>query len=280
MIKEGVHLLQELRDAGFGITHAALALELERLGDDTDGENAELARGPGDNGCCARAGAAAHAGGNEHHVRAGQMIADLVDGLFRCGAPDIGLRAGAKAAGHLRAHLDDALGLRTGERLRIGIGDDEVDAFEPRLDHVVDGIAAGAADPEHENTRPQLVNVGDASHCCPTVAPPSRGMREKELLATPSLAVCVYQSRGELPQPAFRLVDRIIRAGTGPQHCDLPLEPGSRLPGGRGLGSRLLELGHQAIGALAFMLEIGAVTGRACFKLRDLTCNAATIVVH
>ena len=125
---------------------------------------------------------------------AGQMIADLIDGLFRRRTPHVGLRAGAKAAGRLRAHLDDAPGLRTGERLCIGIGDDEVDAFEPRLDHVVDGIAAGAANPEHDDARPQLVNIGDVSHSCPTVAPPSRGMKRLgmkrlELLPTCRLAV-------------------------------------------------------------------------------------------
>ena len=80
----------------------------------------------------AGAGAAAHAGGDEHHMRAGEMIADLVDHLFRRGAADFGLRAGAETFGHLRAHLDDALGLGHGERLRVGIGDDEVDALQTR----------------------------------------------------------------------------------------------------------------------------------------------------
>ena len=42
-----------------------------------------LARGPGDDRRRAGAGAAAHAGGDEHHVRAGEMIADLVDALPR-----------------------------------------------------------------------------------------------------------------------------------------------------------------------------------------------------
>ena len=175
--QQGVDLLQQLRDAGFGIAHAALALELEWLGDDADGENAELTRGPGDNRRSARAGAAAHAGGNEDHVCAGQLIADRIDGLFRCRAPHIRLRAGAEAACHLPAHLDEAPGLRTGERLCIGIGDDEVDAFEPRLDHVVDGIAAGAADPTDDDARLQLANTGHVSHCCPTIAPPGGGMR-------------------------------------------------------------------------------------------------------
>ena len=43
-------------------THATLALEVEWLGDYTDGENAELTRGLGNNGCCPGAGTAAQAG--------------------------------------------------------------------------------------------------------------------------------------------------------------------------------------------------------------------------
>ena len=48
----------------------------------------------------------------KHHMRAGEMIADLLDRLFGRGAADLGLRAGAEAFGHLQAHLDDALGAR------------------------------------------------------------------------------------------------------------------------------------------------------------------------
>src|SRR5215211_8204254 len=82
-----------------------------------DGENVKLTRGLGDNGRCPGSGTAAHAGSNEHHVCADQLIADRIDCLFGCGAPHVGLRAGAKAFGHPGAHLDDALGLRHGERL-------------------------------------------------------------------------------------------------------------------------------------------------------------------
>ena len=85
----------------------------------------------GDHRGGAGAGAAAHAGGDEHHVRAGEMVADLVDHLLGGGAPDLRLRAGAETFGHLHAHLDDALGLRHRQRLRVGIGDDEVDALQP-----------------------------------------------------------------------------------------------------------------------------------------------------
>ena len=159
--EQRVDMLLQLDDAGLGIAHAALALEMERLGDDADREDAELLGGLGDHGRGAGAGAAAHAGGDEHHMRAVQVIADLVDHLFGRGAADFRLRAGAETFGDLHAHLHDALGLRHGQRLGVGIGDDEVDALQPGRDHVVDGIAAGAADTEHGDPRLQLPDVGD-----------------------------------------------------------------------------------------------------------------------
>ena len=101
------------------------------------------------------------------------MIADLVDHLLGRRAPDLGLRAGAETLGDLHAHLDDALGLRHGERLRVGVGDDEVDALKTGRDHVVDGVAAGAADPEHGDPRLQLTDIGDLQidgHVCLFIA--------------------------------------------------------------------------------------------------------------
>src|ERR1700741_3626141 len=92
------------------------------------------------------------------------MIADRVDRLFGCGASHLGLRTRAEALGHTRAHLDNALGLGRGERLRIGVGDDEFDALQACRDHVVDGIAAGTADAEHGNALLHLANIGDVSH--------------------------------------------------------------------------------------------------------------------
>ena len=155
-----VDRLLQLGDAGLGDLHAAPALEMERLGDDADGENAHFARHPCDDRRCAGAGAAAHAGGDEHHMRAGEVIADLLDRLFGRGLADFGLRAGAEALGHLQAHLDDALGPRGGQRLRVGVGDDEIDAREAGHDHVVDRVAAGAADAADHDARLQFPQFG------------------------------------------------------------------------------------------------------------------------
>jgi hypothetical protein len=95
--QQGVHRLEQFRDACFGKAHTALALEVEWLGDYTDGENAKLTRGLSYNRRCPGAGTTAHAGSNEHHVCAGQLIAERISCLFRRRAPHFWLRAGAKA---------------------------------------------------------------------------------------------------------------------------------------------------------------------------------------
>ena len=67
----------------------------------------------GDDRRGAGAGAAAHAGGDEDHVRAVEVVGDLVDRLLGGGAADLRLRAGAETLGDGDAHLDQPLGLAT-----------------------------------------------------------------------------------------------------------------------------------------------------------------------
>ncbi len=69
----------------------------------------------------------------KHHVGAMQVIDDLIDALFSGRAADFRLRAGAQTLGHGDTHLDDPFCLGHGQRLRVGVGNDEVDAFETRL---------------------------------------------------------------------------------------------------------------------------------------------------
>ena len=144
----------------FGQPHAPAALEMERLGDDADRQNSHLAGDPSDHGRSAGAGAPAHAGGHENHMRARQMVANLLDRLLGRRPADFGFRAGAEALGDLQSHLDDPLGARRAQRLRVGVGDDEVDPYEAGDDHVVDGVAAGAAHSAHHDPRLQLPQFG------------------------------------------------------------------------------------------------------------------------
>ena len=159
--EQRVDAFLQFANAAIGGPHPALALEVEWLGYDADRENPEVARRFGNDRSGAGAGAAAHSGGDEHHVGAGQVIADLVDDLFGRSAAHIGLRAGAQTFGCLDAHLDDPFGLRHRERLRVGISDDKIDALQASGDHVVDRVAAGAADPEYGDAGFKLANIRD-----------------------------------------------------------------------------------------------------------------------
>ncbi len=72
------------------------------------------------------------------------------------------MRAGAETLGDGDAELDDALRFAERQRLRIGIGADEVDPVETRKDHVVHGVAASAADTEYGDAGLQLLDIGDS----------------------------------------------------------------------------------------------------------------------
>ena len=72
-------------------------------------------------------------------------LLDAVDVLERRLATALGIRAGAEAARHVPP-IGILIGGGVGvERLRVGVDDDELDAFEAEVDHRVDGVAAGAA---------------------------------------------------------------------------------------------------------------------------------------
>ena len=81
------------------------------------------------------------------------MVHDLVQRLKGGIAADLGIGAGAQAVGDVGAELDTALGQGLGQRLGVGVGDDEFDALELGVDHVVDGVAPGAADTDDGDPR-------------------------------------------------------------------------------------------------------------------------------
>ena len=105
-----VDLRRERLDSLVGLVAATAALEAERLGDDADGESADLAGEAGDDRGGAAAGAAAGAGGDEDHVGALQQALDLV--LFLEGGPvaDLRIGPGAEAARLLVADVNGDVG--------------------------------------------------------------------------------------------------------------------------------------------------------------------------
>ena len=133
-------------DARFGLEHALAALERERLGDDGDGEDAEVARERGHDGRGAGARAAPEAGRDEDHVGALEQPRDGLGILERGVASDVGVRAGAEALRQLAAelHLDGRR--RVAQRLHVRVRHDELDAGELRRHHAAHRVATAAAE--------------------------------------------------------------------------------------------------------------------------------------
>ena len=126
---------------------ALRALELERAGDDAHGERADLVLGDlRDHGRGAGAGAAALAGGDEHHVRALERLLDVVARLGRRALPDLRVRARAEALREVVADVQLDVGIGHLERLGIRVAGDELHAGEAGVDHPVDGVGSAAAD--------------------------------------------------------------------------------------------------------------------------------------
>ena len=127
-----VDALAQRIEACLGMLRALLALEPERLGDHADRERAELAAEAGDDRRRAGAGAAAKPGRDEDHVGARERLDDHVGVLERRLPPDVRIRARAEPLRQLLTELQLHCRAAVVERLRVGVGDDELDAGEAR----------------------------------------------------------------------------------------------------------------------------------------------------
>jgi hypothetical protein len=112
------------------------------------------------------AGAAALARGHEDHVGPLEDLLDLLPVVLRGLAADVGVGAGAQAAGQLAAHVQLDVGVAHQQRLRIGVDRDELDTLEADLDHAVDRVDTAAADADDLDDREVVVRW-----CHPTAFP-------------------------------------------------------------------------------------------------------------
>jgi len=117
------------------------ALERERPRDHADGQRAGFLRQLGNDGRRPGTGAAAHAGGDEHHVRILDDRRELGPALIRGVSSARPIAARAQAASDLVSDLDLDVGLAAFQRLLVGVHRDELD-FERLRDHAIDGVAA------------------------------------------------------------------------------------------------------------------------------------------
>ena len=158
-----VHELTQLADALLG--HLAAAFEVEGTGHHANGQNAHLARRLRHDRGGTGTGAAAHAGSDEQHVGALQMLTDLVQILHGRLAPLLGPRSGAQTT---CTQLDAHRHTQIFQRLGIGIGADELHTLNLLLSHVIDGIAATTAQTDHldyrQSRRPCLLLVQFKTH--------------------------------------------------------------------------------------------------------------------
>ena len=84
---------------------------------------------------------------------------DLVDRLLGRRSADFGVGAGAQALGDLDAQLDARSVLERVSCWASVLATTNSTPSKPGLDHVVDGVAAGPADAEHDDTRLQLPDI-------------------------------------------------------------------------------------------------------------------------
>ena len=100
---DGIDDARQFRQALLGLLAALGPFETEGLGDDGHGERAQFLGERRHHRSRASAGAAAQAGGDEHHVGAFQQVDDAL-GVFERGLPpDRRVRARAQAVGDLGA---------------------------------------------------------------------------------------------------------------------------------------------------------------------------------
>ena len=140
-----VHLVLQLGNAAFRLLHPAAALKAEGLCHHRYGEDIHFLGDLRHDGCAAGAGAAAHTGGDEHHVGVLQRLGNLVAALLRGLAAHFGVRTCALSMGQLLADLNFIGGAGYIQRLLIRVHSHELHTLGAGADHAVDHVVAAAA---------------------------------------------------------------------------------------------------------------------------------------
>ena len=167
----GVDAIGEGLDALLGALLALAALEGEGLGHDGDGQCADLVhRDIGNDGSSAGTGATALTAGDKHHVGASERLGNVVAGLIGSLAANLGVGAGAQAAGKVGADVHLDIGIRDRECLSIGVDGNKLDAADALFDHSIDRVGTAAADADHLNDGKVVVDL-----CLVHVGPPNKG---------------------------------------------------------------------------------------------------------
>ena len=157
---QSIDMLLELFDTGFCCAHPPRTFEQERLGHNANGQYALCTGRLSNNRRSACASAAAHTSSDENHVHAVERIIDFLDSFLRSSPSNFRASACTQTTCNIRPKLDALFRQARGQCLRVGIGSDEVNAFNLRIDHIRNGVAARAANPDNRDFGAQLISRG------------------------------------------------------------------------------------------------------------------------
>ncbi len=146
---QGVHHLSQFGDSRLRLAVALFPLKLEGFRHDRHGQRADFSGDFRRDRRASGSRASAEARGDEDHIGSLEVFAQRLPGFEGRLPADVGVRTGAQPLGGFGAQLD--LDRRGGclQRLRIGVGRDEIDPPQVVGDHRVDRISARAADADH-----------------------------------------------------------------------------------------------------------------------------------
>ena len=142
---QGIHLVLKVLNALFRLLHPPAALEPEGLCHHAYSENSHLLGGLSHNGCRAGAGAAAPAGGDEHHIGVLQGLGNLAAAFLSGLAANLRVGSGALAVSQLLANLDLIRCHRFVKHLLVRVDRHEVHTGYAGAHHTVYHVIAAAA---------------------------------------------------------------------------------------------------------------------------------------
>ena len=161
-----IHILHQLINTTLSLCHFLLALEQEGLGNNRNGQNVHLLGDLCNHRSRTGTGTAAHACGDEYHIRTLQRICNLVLVFLSGTLSYIRLVAGTTAPGQLCTDLDLGSSLGIVQRLCVRIHCNIFNVLDAGIDHTVQRIAAAAANADHLNIhlRVECFLVDKVSH--------------------------------------------------------------------------------------------------------------------
>ena len=123
-------MLTQLSDTLVGDLHTLATFERKRLGDDSNSQDAHLARDLCDHRQCTCSGATTHACSNEKHISAVDDTLDAVTIFERCLTTDFRVGTCAQTFSNALTDMQDCFCGHFAQRLSVRVGADELYAFD------------------------------------------------------------------------------------------------------------------------------------------------------